>query len=35
MAVDLKRPLFDKELMYIYRDYKKSKNHDFVEVDVD
>ena len=25
MSVDLKRPLFDKELMYIYRDYKESK----------
>ena len=25
MSVDLKRTLFDKELMYIYRDYKESK----------
>ncbi|MCG9479759.1 MAG: homocitrate synthase family protein [Actinomycetia bacterium] len=25
MAVDLKRPLFDKELMYIYKDYIKKK----------
>ncbi|MGI6209247.1 MAG: homocitrate synthase family protein [Anaerolineae bacterium] len=25
MAVDLKRALFDKELMYIYRDYQKQK----------
>jgi homocitrate synthase NifV len=25
MAVDLKRALFDKELMYIYRDYEKKK----------
>ena len=25
MSVDLKRPLFDKELMYIYRDYKEKK----------
>jgi homocitrate synthase NifV len=25
MSVDLKRPLFDKELMYIYRDYKEAK----------
>lgn len=24
MAVELKRPLFDKELMYIYQDYKRS-----------
>jgi len=24
MSVDLKRPLFDKELMYIYKDYKSS-----------
>jgi len=33
MSVDLKRPLFDKELMYIFRDYTESKkgemeNHD-------
>ena len=28
MSVDLKRPLFDKELMYIYRDYKESKDSD-------
>ncbi|NPV09431.1 MAG: homoaconitate hydratase, partial [Anaerolineae bacterium] len=26
MAVDLKRALFDKELMYIYRDYQRRKN---------
>ncbi|MHB1348093.1 MAG: homocitrate synthase/isopropylmalate synthase family protein [Candidatus Humimicrobiaceae bacterium] len=25
MSVDLKRPLFDKELMYIFRDYSESK----------
>lgn len=25
LAVELKRPLFDKELMYIYQDYQKSK----------
>jgi homocitrate synthase NifV len=25
MSVDLKRPLFDKELMYIFRDYTESK----------
>ncbi|MBC7333699.1 MAG: homoaconitate hydratase [Actinobacteria bacterium] len=25
MAVDLKRPLFDKELMYIYKDYKEEQ----------
>jgi len=28
MAVDLKRALFDKELMYIYRDYQKMKARD-------
>jgi homocitrate synthase NifV len=27
MSVDLKRPLFDKELMYIYNDYKKKKKN--------
>jgi homocitrate synthase NifV len=27
MAVDMKRALFDKELMYIYRDYQKKKAH--------
>ncbi|MDD5660103.1 MAG: homoaconitate hydratase [Actinomycetota bacterium] len=26
MSVDLKRPLFDKELIYIYRDYREGKN---------
>ena len=32
MSVDLKRPLFDKELMYIYRDYKSgSKTEPEVE----
>jgi len=25
MSVDLKRPLFDKELMYIYKDYQENK----------
>lgn len=25
MSVDLKRPLFDKELMYIYKDYRENK----------
>ncbi|MHB0875293.1 MAG: homocitrate synthase family protein [Anaerolineae bacterium] len=28
MAVDLKRALFDKELMYIYRDYRKKQARD-------
>jgi len=31
MSVDLKRPLFDKELMYVYKDYlekKKNENHE-------
>jgi homocitrate synthase NifV len=28
MSVDLKRPLFDKELMYIYKDYKSSAKKD-------
>jgi homocitrate synthase NifV len=27
MSVDLKRPLFDKELMYIYNNYKKKKKN--------
>ena len=27
MAVDLKRALFDKELMYIYRDYHRKRNN--------
>ena len=31
MSVDLKRPLFDKELMYIYRDYIDSKNEENTE----
>jgi homocitrate synthase NifV len=31
MAVDLKRPLFDKELMYIYRDYKGKKEDKKIE----
>jgi len=36
MSVDLKRTLFDKELMYIYRDYKESKKKQFqVEDDSD
>ncbi|HPU44201.1 MAG TPA: homoaconitate hydratase, partial [Dictyoglomaceae bacterium] len=25
LAVELKRPLFDKELMYLYQDYLKEK----------
>jgi len=36
MSVDLKRPLFDKELMYIYKDYlesKKNKKEDVEESD--
>lgn len=28
MAVDLKRPLFDKELMYIYREYREKKKEE-------
>jgi homocitrate synthase NifV len=32
MSVDLKRPLFDKELMYIYNDYKSS-NKKKIEVE--
>jgi len=28
MAVDLKRALFDKELMYVYRDYQQKKARD-------
>lgn len=28
MSVDLKRPLFDKELMYIYKEYKSKKKTD-------
>ncbi len=28
MSVDLKRPLFDKELMYIYKEYKSKKKED-------
>lgn len=28
MSVDLKRPLFDKELMYIYKEYKSKKKVD-------
>jgi homocitrate synthase NifV len=36
MAVDLKRPLFDKELMYIYKDYegKKQVNQEVDDTDV-
>ena len=34
MSVDLKRPLFDKELMYIYKEYK-SKKKDEPEADED
>lgn len=33
MSVDLKRPLFDKELMYIYRDYLESKKNIQEEMD--
>lgn len=32
MSVDLKRPLFDKELMYVYRDYMESKERATEEV---
>ncbi len=35
MAVDLKRPLFDKELMYIYRDYKGQKKDIKIEEEDD
>lgn len=28
MAVEVKRSLFDKELMYIYRDYRRGNGHD-------
>ena len=28
MSVDLKRPLFDKELMYIYKDYRENKQEE-------
>ena len=28
MSVDLKRPLFDKELMYIYKEYKSKRKED-------
>ncbi len=31
MSVDLKRPLFDKELMYIYKEYKSKKKEDLKE----
>ncbi|MDD3520625.1 MAG: homoaconitate hydratase [Actinomycetota bacterium] len=31
MSVDLKRTLFDKELMYIYRDYRESKKKQEIE----
>jgi len=31
MAVDLKRPLFDKELMYIYKEYKQKKKKEEFE----
>ena len=33
MSVDLKRPLFDKELMYIFRDYTESKNKNKKEME--
>jgi homocitrate synthase NifV len=32
MSVDLKRPLFDKELMYIYKDYQDKKKEELKEV---
>lgn len=35
MSVDLKRTLFDKELMYIYRDYKESKKNQEIADDSD
>jgi len=31
MSVDLKRPLFDKELMYIYKEYKSNKEEGLKE----
>ncbi len=31
MSVDLKRTLFDKELMYIYKEYKKKKDMEKIE----
>jgi len=31
MAVDLKRPLFDKELMYVYKEYKQKKEKEEFE----
>lgn len=31
MSVDLKRPLFDKELMYIYKEYKAKEKEDLKE----
>lgn len=34
MSVDLKRPLFDKELMYIYRDYKEKKGEKKEEIEL-
>jgi homocitrate synthase NifV len=32
MSVDLKRPLFDKELMYIYKDYQDKKKEELKEI---
>ncbi len=32
MSVDLKRPLFDKELMYIYKDYQDKKKDELKEI---
>jgi homocitrate synthase NifV len=35
MSVDLKRTLFDKELMYIYKDYRESKKNQEITDDSD
>ncbi len=35
MSVDLKRPLFDKELMYIYRDYRDNQIKPEIDEDTD
>jgi len=35
MSVDLKRPLFDKELMYVYKDYLEKKKSAGTEDDAD
>jgi homocitrate synthase NifV len=32
MSVDLKRPLFDKELMYIYKEYQDKKKEELKEI---